>query len=431
MNRPTFRRDRSAGLVAGVRKRTFTWGFASQAACSATNFGLSLLAGRAVGPAGLGVVFIGFAFYQAVLGFQRSLLSDPLVSISSALDPKARDQATRAAFTMLWLWAGAAALVLALAGLMLPGPAGDGLLLFLPWLVPALVQDFWRVVLFRENRGGAVALNDALWLAVMAITAPLVFVWGSTWAVMGCWGLGAVAGMTVGFFQTRLHPEPLKLAVRWWQSTAWPLGRWLGAGGIVYLLGSQGLVLLLAFILETRALGGLRAVESIFAPLSVLGPALALPGLPVVARRVASSFDEARGLAARLGAGAVLLTSGYLLVATMRHGRLLGLVFGSSFQTFGQLIWPIGLKQLLVAPTIGFNLLLLAQKRGKALLLSQVLSTVAMLSFSPWLASTHGAAGAAWGMAIAAGLQAVTITACALSRSAPTTPDAGATTSRR
>jgi O-antigen/teichoic acid export membrane protein len=414
VNHVPVRANRLHRGVAKARQQTFTWGFASQAACSATNFGLSLLAGRALGPAGLGAVFVGFTFYQAVLGFQRSLLTDPLVSVSSALDPEARDQATRSALTVLWLWSCMATLLLVVGSLLLPAPASDGLLLFLPWLIPAMIQDFWRVVLFRENRGGAGALNDALWLAIMVITAPLVLAFESPWAVMACWGLGALTGMVLGFCQTRLLPETLTSAVRWWRSQAWPLGRWLGAGGIVYSLGAQGLIFLLAFILDARALGGFRAVESIFAPLSLLGPALALPGLPAVSRRVSSSINEARRLSIRLGAAAVLLTGAYFAITAMNHERLLAMVFGASFEGFGNLVWPIGLKQLLIAPTIGFNILLLAQKRGKALLLSQLIAALSMLSFSPWLAGMYGAVGAAWGNALAAGLQAVMITVCAL-----------------
>jgi O-antigen/teichoic acid export membrane protein len=400
--------------VAGARRQTFTWGFASQAACSATNFGLSLLAGRALGPAGLGVVFVGFTFYLAVLLFQRSLLTDPLVSVSSALDPAARDRATRSALTVLGLWACLVTLLVLVAGLLLPDPAGDGLLLFLPWLIPALVQDFWRVVLFRESRGAAGALNDAVWLAVMLVSAPLVLVFESSWAVVGCWGLGALTSMVFGFFQVRLRPEAVTSAVRWWRSQAWPLGRWLGASGAVYTLGTQGLIFLLAFILDASALGGLRAVESIFAPLSLLGPALMLPGLPAVSRKLASSVREAKRLAARLGAVAALLTGAYFVVAALNPQGLLGLVFGPSFEEFRNLAWPLGLRQLLIAPTTGFNMLLLAEKRGKALVLSQLASTLAMLSLGPWLAASHGVVGAAWGSALAAGFQGVTMTVCAL-----------------
>jgi O-antigen/teichoic acid export membrane protein len=430
VNRATVHLSRARRRVAGVRRQAVTWGFASQAACSATNFGLSLLAGRALGPAGLGAVFVGFAYYQAVLGFQRSLVAEPLVSLTSALEPDQREQATRAALTMLSLWACAATFVLGLAGLLLPDPAGDGLLLFLPWLVPALVQDFWRVVLFREHRGAASALNDTVWLATMVIAVPLAFAFRAAWAVMASWGLGALAGMILGRFQTRLRPAPLKPALRWWRAEAWPLGRWLGAGGVVYIVGSHGLVLLLAFILDAEALGGLRAVESVFAPLSLLGPALALPGLPALSRKVASSVREAKRAATRLGVGAALATGMYLAITAVNRGSILSVVFGGSFEGFGQLVWPIGLRQMLTALTIGFNLLLMAQQRGRLLLLSQILSTAAMLSLGLWLAERHGVIGAAWGGALAAGVQGLVMAVAALRWSAPRRPDEVVTTSR-
>jgi hypothetical protein len=63
------------GFVA--RMRPFLWGFASQAASSSTSFGVSLVAALALGPSGLGRVFVGFSAYLIALGVQRALILDP------------------------------------------------------------------------------------------------------------------------------------------------------------------------------------------------------------------------------------------------------------------------------------------------------------------------------------------------------------------
>ena len=400
------------------RRRVLGWGFVSQLASSATNFGLSWVAARLLGPDGLGVVFLGFSCYLIALEFQRALLTDPLVARSAALAGEERAAATRNGLAMALLMSLAGALLLGLAGLLLPGDIGRGALLFVPWLVPALVQDFWRMVLFRDGRGRAGAANDLIWLAVMAATVPLAFLAASTWAAVACWGAGALAGMVAGFVQAHARPSRLPPAVRWWRSDAWQLGRWLGAESIVYVLGAQALTLMLAVVLDTRSVGGIRAVQAAFAPLSVVGPALGLPGLPALARRVAVSADQARKLAAGLGGLAAACTLIYVAIATLGGGRLLGLVFGDQFQAFASLVWPIGFRELLVAPALGFTLLLKAQGRGRALVGSRAATSAATLLFGVGLAAAGGVLGAAWGIALAGGIGSLTVMALGLRRQA-------------
>ena len=53
--------------------RYFSWGFISQGFSSATNLGLSVLAARALGSGGLGVVAIAFSTYLMALGFGRAI----------------------------------------------------------------------------------------------------------------------------------------------------------------------------------------------------------------------------------------------------------------------------------------------------------------------------------------------------------------------
>ena len=66
---------RVAGRLRIVDRRNFAWGFASQGASSITNLGLSLLAGRLLGPSSLGAIFVGFSVYLLAMGFLRSLIT--------------------------------------------------------------------------------------------------------------------------------------------------------------------------------------------------------------------------------------------------------------------------------------------------------------------------------------------------------------------
>lgn len=400
------------GLIK--RTRPFVWGFASQAASSATNFALSLVAALLLGPTGLGKVFVGFSAYLVAFGFQRALITDPLVSASSTLEGGPRIRATRAALMSLILWAAMSTLILATASVLAPGEVGRGLILFVPWLLPALLQDFWRVILFRDGRGRAAVTNDVLWVAVMGLMTPLIILYPRAWVVVGAWGLGAVAGTILGFLQTGIRPDALIPSIRWWRHKAWPLGGWLGAEGIVYTLGSQGLIFVLASILSIRSLGGIRAVQTLFAPLSLLLPAIVLPGLPEMSRRAASSAHRARRLALLLGAAAATLTGCYVLIGVVAGRGILTLVFGQEFGVFDSLILPVAVGQLFVASTVGFVLLLKAQMRGKALLWPRIVGSLATVALASGLAASHGVIGAAWGMAIGSAISSLLLSALAL-----------------
>ena len=394
--------------------RDFAWGLVSQVASSATNLTLSILAGRLLGPDGLGSIFVGFLYYLLATVFQRSLITDPLVAFTASLDEDARRDATRSALMAVLLWGAAATGFLIVVAIAVQGKVGHGLVLFLPWLIPALVQDYWRSILFRDRRGASGALNDIWWLAGMAVSLPFALAIRTDWVVVANWGFGALVAAAAGFIQSRVRPAGMRTSVRWWRMHAWTLGRWLAAESIVYTVAYQLLVFLLAGILGTGALGGLRAVQTLFGPLTLLASALALPGQPAVSRATAVSADHAARLSIRICGLAVVLTGGYLAVAAIFGDRLLEWVFGPSFNSFGSLILPIGIGQLLIASTIGLPLLLKAQARGGALLAARVFGSASSLVLALALAVTRGITGAAWGMTLASGLSSLVLAAYAL-----------------
>jgi O-antigen/teichoic acid export membrane protein len=414
VNRPLASVRRMAGPLRTAASRDFAWGFVSQGSSSVTNLGLSILAGRLLGPSGLGSIFVGFSFYVFAMGFLRSLITDPLVAATASLDEDARRGATHSALTMALLLAAIATVLLIVTAVTVPSKVGHGLILFVPWLAPALVQDFWRSVLFRDRRGAAGALNDALWFAGMAVTLPAVLLVRTDWIVVANWGFGASVAAGVGFIQSRITPAGTRTSLRWWRMRAWKLGRWLAAETLVYTVAAQLVVFILAGILGTRPLGGLRAVVTLFGPLSLLAPALALPGLPALSRASAESVERAVRLALSMGVLAVLLTGGYLAVAATFGDQLLEGVFGPSFTPFGALILPIGVYQIVVSATMGCALLLKAQARGRALLVARVVGSVSTLVLVLSLATTHGITGAAWGLALAGGLSSLVLVAYAL-----------------
>jgi O-antigen/teichoic acid export membrane protein len=406
------------------RRKAVGWGFVDQGLSSATNFGLSVLAGRLLGPQGLGTVFLAFSVYLIALMLQRSLITEPLLAVTSTLDPDQRAKTAGRGLTMSLVGGMlATALVLVLATVT-TGVIGTALFLIVPWLVASMIQDFWRSLLFRDGRGAVATANDAVWLLVMVLAVPIGWSVRTDSAVMAVWGLGACAGALLGFWQTRVFPSPVQDAWGWWRNRAWPFGKWNAATSIVGTVGSNVEGFVLVGIIGAGALGGFRAVQSLFAPLSLIGPAVGLPGLPAVARAYAEDFRRARALALGISAIAVAASLGFFVFLLLGGWQLLPFFFGATFEQYRNLMFPVAVGQTFAAAAVGFPLLIKVQQRGRFLLLSRLFVTVVGLGLVVAGAAEFGLPGAVWATAVWAALMAVTLGLGVLRDPRPTRLDA-------
>ncbi len=404
-------RSQVLGLPNGV-----SWGLIDQVLSSATNFGLALLAGRSLGPGGLGAISVGFSVYLLVLGFQRGLVSEPIVVASANMPTRARTEAAGSALAIVLIGAPLAALATAGMGLAIGGEIGRALALFAVWLVPALVQDFWRAILFRDQRGEAAAANDGVWALCMLLAAIGLWSFRSDWSIVAAWGVGALAAALLGFAQTNIRPYRPTFAWRTWFRSSWPLGRWLGLDVIALNVGIQGAVFLLSAIVSTQDLGGLRATQTIFAPLSLIGPALALPGLPAMKLELDVSERSARNLAFKLSSLITGLTVLYFSIVSPAGSWLLQTFFGEAFRPFSSLVIPVGLGQVLWAWAVGMILLLKVTGRGRSIFVSRIIGSAGGLLCTWILALRFGVIGGAWGMVVAPAAWAVCTTWTVLHR---------------
>src|SRR5439155_11663833 len=255
-----------------------------------------------------------------------------------------------------------------------------------PWVGVALVQDQWRSVLFRDQRGAAACFNDAVWAVGMLAVLPLALAVRNDWAIAATWGAGAALAALVGVWQVKLRPSGLSQAYAWWTRDLRHLGSWLAIENVILTAGGQITVVLLAGQLGAADLGGIRAVEVAFAPMTLVGEALAFPGVPILSRALAASLADARRWAWRLGAGATVLVGLYLAVAMPLRGHLLSHVFGSGFARFSVLALPIALAQLIRALSTGFSVLIKADARVHAIVVVRALTTGLTLLLGPLFA---------------------------------------------
>jgi len=387
----------------------FAWAFVGQAFSSATNFALTLGAARLLGPSGLGVVVIGYAAYQLIAGLARAVLTQPVIAHAAPLPSAERRWFARVCMTIV---AGAgigASLILAGTGLVVGGSVGQGLLIFAPWVLVSLLQEFWKAILFQEGRGGAAAASDAVRFGTLALMLPVALAWKHDYVVVSAWGLGALAGLLVAVASYRLRPERVVVAVDAWRSRASKLGRWLGAREIVFQLFTYATILTLALILGTRDLGGLRAAEALFSPFSLIAAALVLPALPALSRAAAVSHATAKGLAFRVGTLATAAGLAYIVPMLFVGHWLLSHLFGRSFAPFGGLVWAMASAQVFSAAGFSFTVLLSAERRGRESFIAGFVSAAGSFASAIALAVTSGVTGAAWGMATGSAIGSATV----------------------
>jgi O-antigen/teichoic acid export membrane protein len=389
--------------------RSFGWGLIDQALSSATTLVLTIAGGRIAGAGGLGVVVIGWSGYLLALVLQRALVTRPLVSISTtAVEPHRRDAARRG-LTAAVVWAACATSAFVAGGLVVPGEIGRGLLILSPWVAVGMLQDYWRTLLFRDGRGSAAAANDATWLVVFCLLTVPAWIVSTDAAVAAAWGGGALAAASLGFVQTRLRPAGLHGTWSWWRRDVWPFSRWLSLEGAYYSSANAGITVIVDKTLGPAAVGGLRAAQSAFAPLTLINPAIALPGLPALVRAVAVSPRAALALALRLSAAVLALTAAYVVLMVWVGSSLLPIVLGASFEPYRELALPIGIWQGIGAAGVGLTLLLTARRRGRELLAVRLVESTAIVATIWFLSARHGLEGAAWGYAAGAGLGLLTL----------------------
>ncbi len=388
-----------AAAEGASHRSGFVWSLVDQGFSSATSFLFMAVAARALGPAGLGTVALGYTAFLIVLGLERSLIVNPLLARVSA-SSTTPGQALRAASSTTLAMGSVAVFIAFSVGLLTTGPLARGLLVFAPWMVPALLQALLRAWLYREKRGRTAALSNAVWLVVL-IGAVAAGLRESVAAVVAAWGLGGCVALVVAVAGTRsVGLARPRAAAAWFVGEAAAVGGWLTGSSIVYSAAAYARVAGISSILGTAALGGFRVVETAFAPVSLVGPALMNPGLPMMRQVVERRPLDAWNLALKISGLSIGLVGAYVAAVTLGQD-LVFLVFGETFRAYQSLIIPVALGQVVLGAGTGFTILLMAARRMREIALVVLIHSSLALVLGLSLALATGLEGAAWGFAAA------------------------------
>jgi N-acetylglucosaminyldiphosphoundecaprenol N-acetyl-beta-D-mannosaminyltransferase len=370
-----------------------SWTGIDQVLSSLSNVLISLAVARAAGVPGLGAYTVAFALYLMILGFQRALVTEPLLAIAAVAD---RDDHPRLGLGAVVALVLPATGIVAVAGLLLDRPELVALAAVLPFVC---LQDAYRYVLFRQRKAHLAAGSDAAWVIASIAAWPLVTSGETAGIAVIAWGVGGALATVFAAAATRVFPRLRRSALTWWFREARPLGGFLALTSLTYAVGSQLTLLGLAGILGEDALGELRAAQILFGPVALATTAISFFALP----RMASARDRlsvrVAGLVGIASAGLVLVCVGVLLIAAP---FLVPVLYGSGFEAQTALLFPLALQMVVGAMAMGPILLLKARMTGGPLATTRIVTTVIGVPLVLVVAANAGLVAAAWAMLVQA-----------------------------
>jgi O-antigen/teichoic acid export membrane protein len=372
-----------------------------------TNFAVGLFVARSVGVKELGAFSLAFSAYLFSLNVSRALATEPLGVRFARTAPRRWRHAVRAASGLATVIGLLASLICLVVGTVVGGHHGKTfivLALFIPCL---LIQDCWRYAFFAAGRGGQAFLNDLIW-ALALVPGFAVLLLSHTNSIelfMLAWGGAASVAAAAGMVQTSVIPRPL-------QSTQWLRQQGdLSSRYLVEFVAFSGSVQLYFYgigaLAGLAAVGSIRAGQLLLGPLNVLTMGIGIVAVPEAVRALEVSL---RRLLAT-----TLVISGALTIAVVTWGMIVLLaptdlgkaVLGPTWEPARQVLPPLVVMEALNAANTGAFVGLRALAAVRRSVRARLFASCCFVTGAIGGAAIGGATGAAWGLAIAAGVNDV------------------------
>jgi O-antigen/teichoic acid export membrane protein len=385
--------------IARVRDyaRSFAWTGADQALSSLSNVIIAIAIARAGGAAGLGRFSVAFTCYLLILGFNRQLVAEPLLSLRwHPTAPNALHESPALGASVLYL------AVTSLAVLGIGVATGRVELVVLAPLLPGVcIQDLERYVAFRRQQHRLPAALDGLWVVFSTVFGYWVLRSGSPAVAVAAWGLAGGISAVFGAVRLRLVPASPSVSIRWWRREARRLGGFLTLASIAYTAGAQGVLLGIAATIGVEALGQLRTAQILLGPAGLSTTAFSFFVLPRLIRREGEITTRNSGVMSAAAATIAVCACGASMVLAPLVSRV---VFGQPTAVALTLLVPLSLQLVFEAAASGFSLPLQVTQRGAGIAAARLASVALGVPCVVLAGSAGGIVLAVWALAGQAGV---------------------------
>lgn len=393
---------RSGGVVKGWRSLTSNAAQSAldQGLSSGTNFALVLMAARSLQPEDFGAFAIVVAASVSVIALTRSAVGEPVLALlSHSDDPRGLE---RDALRMAALLGLTGSVVFALLAAM-PFHALRMFIGLVPLSPILAIQDASRYLGFGRRTPAVAVISDMAWLAAL-VPIGLVSLnnLSTPVAVFVTWGASASFGLLAAL--RALSTSPARGQVLRWLKTSRRLSGWLTMAAVTSQAAGQLTIAIIAGVVGTSSFGGLRAMQALLAPMTVMlvaGQVFLVPRLSSRLKR--DGLAAVRGLAARLSIMLAALSIAPLVGAVVFADQIIRAAFGERFLEYRGLVAPLAVLVAAQAAGLPAGAALRAAGRGRHVFYAQLAASAFGLAMLIFLTQQSGIRGAAW----AIGAQAV------------------------
>jgi O-antigen/teichoic acid export membrane protein len=391
---------------AGAAKRV-GWGLGDQALSSMTNFAIGILVAKSVSVSDFGAYALAFSAYCFILGISRALATEPFAVRFTIADPEMLRHA-RASAAGVALLTGFVFFAMALLLSQLLPAEYRYLVLSLGAVLPGLLlQDCIRQILFTAGLGRSAFNNDLLWAALMVPAFGTVFLAGvgNAATLVLAWGAAATLAAVAGCSRWRVLPR-FGLVTSWLknQRGLWP--RYLLEGAAIN--GSQqAMFFAIGAFSGLAAVGEMKLVLILLGPVNVLVQGIGVVAVPEAARAIAAGRSRFLRVVAGFSLAVAFGSLMWGVTVTLLPASWGTALVGQGWLTASALVIPMCLVQVLNGANTGPVVGLRGLGAAKRSMWTRMWTSSLVVILSVAGAAAAGAQGAAWGLVMAATLNAV------------------------
>lgn len=394
------------------------WGFADQGVISASNFAVTLILARALGPDEFGLFVLAYLALMFINSAQGTLFAQPHNVLGATMGRQAYARYTTSTLMVLALFAAFLATILVTSAVVAAQFGSTGAARLLLSLTPVAffmqIQDFIRRTAYTRSK-----YKLAFWMSFLAYgghAAMVVVFWRtghlSVSVALLSMALAFVTSLLVGLYamRSRFFWRPSREAIRQATTENWRFGRWLFGGSLAYWLSSQMLPILVAGIVGPAATAGLRTAQNFVAPTHIV-----LRALETMAPSRASmefqqnGYEGLQRYMVRIATPGMLILMVFFVPVAVFAQPITGLLVGDQYVPYAWLV-PIFVAAYFMEYLASVaSIMLKVLHDAQAIMIAQGTSAALTLSLGVLIVWRFGLGGAAIGM-----IAHVVITNCIL-----------------